>query len=87
MASLSQMGYNVPAAEGQDGFSSGFSNAPPMMGVATGGVPRSCACSGAAWLCMHMRPCPGTVLPGWRACPAKTLAPARYTEGYALQSH
>lgn len=47
IAALSQMGYNVPASEqpaaaaaaapAADGFSSGFSSAPPMMGVATGG--------------------------------------------------
>lgn len=47
MASLVSMGYAVPpAADGADpaaaaastGFSTGFTSAPPMMGVATGGA-------------------------------------------------
>ena len=77
MAALSQMGYNVPAgenAESMGGFSSGFSSAPPMMGVATGGTAFTAAASYSTLRLQHLHLCPAALDCRTRSC---SLPPCR----------
>lgn len=88
MAALSQMGYNVPAGEpAQDmgGFSSGFSSAPPMMGVATGGRPVHMAgqCSTPHKAYTYAVPLGETVL----QCPANRTLPVNQPKQLRTAPH